>query len=37
MLTIAPSSNAEIPEEFHDVGTLREGGSPRALFFEVFS
>ncbi len=37
MLTIALSSKAEIPENCHDVGTPRGGGSPRAPFLEVFS
>ncbi len=37
MLTIAPFSKAEIPEDCHDVGTTRGGGSPRTPFLEVFS
>ena len=37
MLTIAPSSKTEIPENCHDVDTPRGGGSPRAPFLEVFS
>ncbi len=37
MLTFAPSNKAEIPENYHDVGTPHGGGSPRAPFLEVFS
>jgi hypothetical protein len=37
MLTIAHSSKAEIPEDCHDVGALRGGGSLRAPLLQVFS
>ncbi len=36
MLTIAPSSKAKIPEDCHDIGTLRRGDSLRTHSLKYF-
>ena len=36
MLTIAPASKTEIPENCHEVGTSHGGGSSRVPFLGVF-